>query len=92
MRFLLRVVPEQPDRHALLASLKGLARSLGARVTHPRWTSYGALEVDVFLPSVRDFELLTAVLEPLAKEWLRMAGQKLSVKTKVVRREAELFD
>src|ERR1700741_2651143 len=30
--------------------------------------------------------------EPLAKEALRLAGQKLSVKSKVVKREEELFD
>src|SRR5919204_2712797 len=30
--------------------------------------------------------------EPLAKEALRLAGQKLSIKTKVVKRESELFD
>ena len=30
--------------------------------------------------------------EPLAKEALRLAGNKLSVRTKVVKREAELFD
>jgi large subunit ribosomal protein L16 len=35
---------------------------------------------------------LAGVPEPLAKEALRLAGQKLSVKTKVVKREAELFD
>jgi large subunit ribosomal protein L16 len=31
------------------------------------------------------------VPEPLAKEALRLAGQKLSVRTKVVTREDELF-
>ena len=35
---------------------------------------------------------LAGVPEPLAKEALRLAGQKLSVKTKIVKREAELFD
>src|SRR6516225_8630695 len=34
---------------------------------------------------------LAGVPEPLAKEALRLAGQKLSIKTKVVKREAELF-
>jgi hypothetical protein len=67
LRFLLRVLPEEPDRQDLLASVKGLAKTLGARVTHPRWTSYGALEIDVFVPSAQDFELLTSAMEPLAK-------------------------
>src|SRR5882672_10718256 len=34
---------------------------------------------------------LAGVPEPLAKEALRLAGQKLSVRTKVVTREDELF-
>jgi large subunit ribosomal protein L16 len=35
---------------------------------------------------------LAGVPEPLAREALRLAGTKLAVKTKVVAREAELFD
>ena len=46
--------------------------------------------VAVIKPGRVMFEL-AGVPEPLAKEALRLAGQKLSVKTKVVRREAELF-
>ncbi len=67
LRFLLRVIPNDPDRRAFFASTKALAKNLGARVTHPRWTSYGALEVDVFAPSLQDFGLFTSVMEPLAK-------------------------
>jgi large subunit ribosomal protein L16 len=47
--------------------------------------------VAVIKPGRVMFEL-AGVPEPLAKEALRLAGQKLSVKTKIVRREAELFD
>ncbi|MDA4132693.1 MAG: DUF309 domain-containing protein [Thaumarchaeota archaeon] len=50
-----------------MASVKALAKNVGARVTHPRWASYGALEIDVFTPTVQDFELFTFVVEPLAK-------------------------
>ena len=46
--------------------MKTLGGSLGASVKHPRWTSYGALEVDVFAPSVQDFQLYVATLEPLS--------------------------
>ena len=46
--------------------------------------------VAVVKPGRVMFEL-AGVPEPLAKEALRLAGQKLSVKTKVVRREEELF-
>jgi large subunit ribosomal protein L16 len=47
--------------------------------------------VCVIMPGRVMFEL-AGVPEPLAKEALRLAGQKLSVKSKVVKREAELFD
>src|SRR5437667_3661795 len=46
--------------------------------------------VAVIKPGRVMFEL-AGVPEPLAKEALRLAGQKLSVKTKVVKREAALF-
>ena len=47
--------------------------------------------VAVIKPGRVMFEL-AGVPEPLAREALRLAGQKLSVKSKVVKREAELFD
>ena len=47
--------------------------------------------VCVIKPGRVMFEL-AGVPEPLAKEALRLAGQKLSVKTKVVKREEALFD
>ena len=46
--------------------------------------------VAVVKPGRVMFEL-AGVPEPLAKEALRLAGQKLSVKSKVVKREDELF-
>ena len=46
--------------------------------------------VAVVKPGRVMFEL-AGVPEPLAKEALRLAGNKLSVKTKVVKREADLF-
>ena len=47
--------------------------------------------VAVVKPGRVMFEL-AGVPEPLAREALRLAGAKLSVKTKIVSREAELFD
>jgi large subunit ribosomal protein L16 len=47
--------------------------------------------VAVIKPGRVMFEL-AGVPEPLAKEALRLAGQKLSVKTKIVGREADLFE
>jgi large subunit ribosomal protein L16 len=47
--------------------------------------------VAVVKPGRVMFEL-AGVPEPLAKEALLLAGQKLSVKTKIVKREADLFE
>ena len=47
--------------------------------------------VAVIKPGRVMFEL-AGVPEPLAREALRLAGQKLSVKAKVVKREADLFE
>src|SRR5438067_6412403 len=47
--------------------------------------------VAVIKPGRVMFEL-AGVPEPLAKEALRLAGSKLSIKSKVVQREAEIFD
>ena len=49
------------------------------------------LWVAVVKPGRVMFEL-AGVPEPLAKEALRLAGSKLAIKTRVVQREAELFD
>ena len=47
--------------------------------------------VAVIKPGRVMFEL-AGVPEPLAKEALRLAGNKLSVKTRIVAREASLFE
>ena len=47
--------------------------------------------VAVVKPGRVMFEL-AGVAEPLAKEALRLAGQKLPVKTKIVKREVDLFE
>jgi large subunit ribosomal protein L16 len=47
--------------------------------------------VAVVKPGRVMFEL-AGVAEPLAREALRLAGQKLPVKTKIVKREADLFE
>src|SRR5438876_6830576 len=47
--------------------------------------------VAVIKPGRVMFEL-AGVPESLAKDALKLAGQKLSIKSKVVKREAELFD
>jgi len=47
--------------------------------------------VAVIKPGRVMFEL-AGIQEPLAKEALRLAGSKLAVKTKIVKREADLFE
>ena len=47
--------------------------------------------VAVIKPGRVMFEL-AGVPEPLAKEALRLAGSKLAIRTKIVQREADLFD
>ena len=66
MRFLLRVVPSLGEGERFLSSLKSIASSVGVSIKHPRWTSYGALEVDAFAPSAEDFDLFVAATEPLS--------------------------
>lgn len=67
MRFLIRLAPVDAARAALLASVKAVARTLGVEVRSPKWTSKGALEVDVFAPSQSDFDLFLAAVGPLSR-------------------------
>ena len=53
-----------------------MASDLGVSVRNPKWTSYGALEVDLFPRSKGDVELLMSVLEPLGKiEFIKDLGE-----------------
>jgi hypothetical protein len=65
LRFLVRLQPQDLPREAYLASARALAASLGAQARNPKWTSYGALELDIFSPSKNDFELFLAAVRPL---------------------------
>jgi uncharacterized protein len=50
-----------------LRTVRSLSSSVGASVRNPKWTSYEALEVDVFVNSKSDFDLFVSALEPLSK-------------------------
>lgn len=65
MRFLVRLSPQDVPREKLLSSVKTVGRPLGADIRNPKWTSYGALEIDVFSPTRPDFELFLSALSPL---------------------------
>ncbi len=66
-RFLLRALPANHDRQGFLTVVKSISTYLGARAVNPKWTSYGALEIDLFAGSTGDLELVVAALEPLAR-------------------------
>ncbi len=67
MRFLVRMLATDTTRESFLASSRALARSVGADARNPKWTSYGALEIDIFCPTKGDFDLFLSVIRPLAR-------------------------
>jgi hypothetical protein len=71
MRFLVRLVPLNSDRATALPSVRDVAASLGARAVNPKWTSQGVLEIDLFVSSRLDFEVLVAALAPVGKVVLK---------------------
>lgn len=67
MRFLLRFAKTDIPKDKMLATIRALGRSLGADARSPKWTSYGALEVDIFCATVVEFELFLTAVVPLFK-------------------------
>jgi uncharacterized protein len=67
LRFLVRFADRGLSRSTYLASLRTMARSLGADARNPKWTSAGSLELDIFCPSRADFELFLSAAAPMAK-------------------------
>ena len=65
MRFLIRVDAPEVPRESLLGTVKGIAKTLGVDSRNPKWTSYGALELDIFSPSRADFDLFISAVRPL---------------------------
>jgi len=57
----------EANKGVFLGSIRALARSVGVEARNPKWTSYGALEVDIFCPSSGDLEIFMATTEPLAR-------------------------
>jgi len=66
-RYLLRMQPFAESRDDSLGTVRGLASIFGAEAKNPKWTSYGALEIDLFAPSRADVDLLLGALAPLSK-------------------------
>jgi hypothetical protein len=65
VRYLVRIVPPSDLSHGLLSSIKTVTMSVGVDAHNPKWTSYGALELDIFAPSRSDLETFLAAIEPL---------------------------
>ena len=65
MRFLLRLTSEGSPKEGFLASVRSFARSVGVEARNPKWTSYGALEVDIFARAKGDYELFLAAISPI---------------------------
>lgn len=51
----------------MLAAIRTLAKTLGVSPRNPKWTSYGALELDIFTASRADFELFVSAVRPIAE-------------------------
>jgi hypothetical protein len=67
LRFLVRLIPKGEGDPAFLSTVRSLAKSVLAEARNPKWTSYRALEIDIFVPSAGDFSLFLATVEPLAR-------------------------
>jgi len=67
LRFLIRLRETRVSGEKLLATVRAVAKTLGVSPRNPKWTSYGALELDVFTPSGADFELFIAAVRPIAE-------------------------
>jgi len=73
---LVRLQPNEEGGQVFLALVRSLAESVMAEARNPKWTSHGALELDIFAPSRSDFELFLAAIEPLARvEFSRNLGE-----------------
>jgi uncharacterized protein len=67
LRFLVRFTPSDIPRDDFLATMRRLAKSTGSEARNPKWTSHGALELDIFSPSRPDFDIFLAAVNPIAK-------------------------
>lgn len=88
-------MPVDPRREAALYVVRSIAANLGSRAVNPKWTSHGALEVDLFAPSRQDLELFLAAISPLAKvEFAKdlQAPPAYLPKGEAVREAVALFD
>ena len=67
MRWLVRFLPTESPKDSFLASIKAVAKSVGADARNAKWASYGALELDIFCPTYADFETFLAAASPIGR-------------------------
>ncbi len=67
MRFLIRLRETNVPGEKLLSTVRTVAKALGVSPRNPKWTSYGALELDIFTPGRADFELFISAVRPIAE-------------------------
>ena len=67
MRYLIRMARRKDPRDALLPSIKAVAKSVGVDARNPKWTSYGALELDIFAPSKASMDTFLAATVTLGR-------------------------
>jgi hypothetical protein len=61
------MVPSTDDKDYSVRVIKKIASSIGARAVNAKWTSYGALEMDVFAATRGDFDTFLGAIAPLGK-------------------------
>ena len=67
MRYLIRMVQRNCAKDGLLSSIRVAAKSVGVDARNPKWTSYRALELDIFAPSKSGMDTFLAAIEPLGQ-------------------------
>lgn len=95
MRFLVRFDPSAEPREHFLASVRAIAKALGSQARNPKWTSYGALEIDIFSPAKADFDLFIAAVTPIAEtEFIKDLNQAPPYRTEeeLLEEARELFN
>jgi hypothetical protein len=67
LRFLIRFKATKTPKEKLLEAVRTIGKTLGVDSRNPKWTSYGATELDIFCPSRADLDLFIAVIKPIVE-------------------------
>ncbi len=84
LRYLLRLKAKSNEpRDVFLRIVRSLSASAGGSARNPKWTSYGALEIDIFVGARPDLELLRSTLEPISQiEFVRDLNEAPTFKSR----------